>query len=128
GELSNVKTVSEIYKISYHHIVKVVHRLVQLDYVESIQGKYGGIKLKKGKHDIYVGQVIRDLEPLELLNCSESFCNITSYCRLKNHLVTAKKAFLNALDEITLADLVEDNQELIQFVNKNKVVPLQKVN
>lgn len=115
-ELTNITTVSEHYNISKNHLVKVVHKLGQLGYVETIQGKNGGIKLKLRPERINVGFVIRQLEPLELLNCSLEFCHISPACRLKSYLVDAKEAFLKELEKYTIDDLVNDNPKLINLL------------
>lgn len=116
-KVTSVRTISNFYKLSHNHLIKVAHRLVKLGYVESVQGKYGGLRLNKKPNAIYIGSVVRDLEPLQLLNCSEEFCNITSYCRLKRKLIEAKQAFLECLDEITLEDLIVGNTDLANYIN-----------
>lgn len=115
-ELTNITTVSGHYDISRNHLVKVVHKLGQLGYIETIQGKHGGIKLKRPAELINVGLVIRALEPLEILNCSISFCNISPACRLKKYLVDAKEAFLKELEKYTIYDLINDNPRLIDLL------------
>ncbi|XP_037929852.1 HTH-type transcriptional repressor NsrR-like [Teleopsis dalmanni] len=112
GTLSNITTVSQHYQISRNHLVKIVHRLGQLGYIDTVQGKNGGIRLKLLPKHINIGKVIRELEPLELLNCSPDACIISPACRLKGYLVKAKEAFLQELENYTLFDLVNDNPPL----------------
>ncbi|WP_392560273.1 nitric oxide-sensing transcriptional repressor NsrR [Orbus mooreae] len=115
-ELTNITTVSSHYNISKNHLVKVVHKLGQLGYIETIQGKNGGIKLKKNPKQINIGKIIRQLEPLELLNCGLSFCHISPACRLKKYLVDAKEAFLIELEKYTIDDLISNNPALINLL------------
>ena len=61
--LCSVREVADHYKISYNHMVKVVHRLVQLGYVESVKGRGGGIRLAKGVEKHGIGDIVRALEP-----------------------------------------------------------------
>jgi len=63
-----------------------------------------------------VGDVVRELEPLSLVNCSSEFCHITPACRLKKALSKAVQSFLMELDNYTLADLVEENQPLYKLL------------
>ncbi len=55
--------------------------------------KNGGIRLGKPAADIIVGEVVRALEPLSLVNCSAEFCHITPACRLKLVLNQAIEQF-----------------------------------
>lgn len=116
NELTNITTVSEHYQISRNHLVKVVHKLAQLHYIETIQGKKGGMRLKRPAQRIIIGQLIRELEPLALLNCDLSFCHISPACRLKHYLIDAKEAFLKELEKYTLADLIQDNPPLLNLL------------
>lgn len=115
-ELTNIMTVSQRYNISKNHLVKVVHKLGQLGYIETIQGKNGGMKLKKQAKQINIGQLISQLEPLELLNCSSDSCNISPACRLKKYLIQAKNAFIKELEQYTIEDLIFNNQKLINLL------------
>ena len=94
-------------------MVKVINRLGQLGYVHTVRGKNGGIRLMKAPQEITVGGVVRDLEPLDLVNCSVEFCHITPACRLKEKLAKAKLAFLAELDDCTIEELLSDNSELL---------------
>lgn len=115
-QLTNINKVSEIYGISKNHLVKVVHRLGQLNYIETIQGKNGGIRLKCAPAMLNIGEIIRQLEPLQLLNCHPDFCHISPVCRLKKYLMEAKLAFIKELDKHTIADLLENNSDLYSLL------------
>lgn len=119
GERSSINTVSETYNISKNHLVKVVHKLGQLGYVKTIQGKKGGILLARSPKEINIGEVIRALEPLTLLNCHTNSCHISPACRLKKYLTAAKNAFLLELEQYTIQDLIIDNHALETILVKN---------
>jgi Rrf2 family transcriptional regulator, nitric oxide-sensitive transcriptional repressor len=63
NDITTIVEIASFYKISKNHLVKVVHRLGQLGYIISIQGKGGGIKLAKKPADIKIGELIRKTEP-----------------------------------------------------------------
>lgn len=48
-----------------------------------VRGKNGGIRLGKSASAIRIGDVVRELEFLSLVNCSSEFCYIIFVCRLK---------------------------------------------
>ena len=84
--------------------------------ISAVRGKNGGIRLGKPASAIRIGDVVRELEPLSLVNCSSEFCHITPACRLKQALSKAVQSFLMELDNYTLADLVEENQPLYKLL------------
>ncbi|QUG77343.1 nitric oxide-sensing transcriptional repressor NsrR [Erwinia sp. E602] len=116
GKMTSISEVTDTYGVSRNHMVKVINQLSRNGYVAAVRGKNGGIRLGKSASDIVVGQVVRDMEPLQLVNCSEEFCHITSACRLKKALYDAVQSFLRELDNYTLADLVEDNHPLYKIL------------
>ncbi|GAM69784.1 nitrite-sensitive transcriptional repressor nsrR [Vibrio sp. JCM 19236] len=79
GELTNITQVSEVFDISRNHMVKIVNKLGQKGFIETIRGKNGGIRLKTPASKINIGSVIRELEPLQVINCSPEFCHITQH-------------------------------------------------
>ena len=119
-ELTQISEVSEIYQISRNHLVKVVYKLGQIGLIETLRGKNGGFRLNADPKDLRVGALIRELEPLEILNCSPLACNISGFCALSKYLVDAKERFLEELDQYTIADLVGQSQELPIFFQKRK--------
>lgn len=112
-ERVTITQISEYYKISNNHLVKVVYNLSKLGYIETKQGKSGGIKLKIASKDINVGKLIRQVEQMELLNCQPSACKISQFCLLKNYLLDAKEAFLEQLEQYTIDDLMV-NENLLK--------------
>ncbi len=108
--LCNISEIAEHYGISRHHLVKVVHRLGQLGYVDSVQGKGGGIRLARDPAALRLGDLVRDLEPnMRIVECFDretNTCRITGACQLKHYLFDASAAFLDSLNRHTLADTV----------------------
>ncbi|WP_437610163.1 nitric oxide-sensing transcriptional repressor NsrR [Erwinia sp. V71] len=114
--MTSITEVSETYNVSRNHMVKIINQLSRCGYVAAVRGKNGGIRLGKPAEEIVIGQVVREMEPLQLVNCSHEFCHITSACRLKQALYDAVQCFLRELDKYTLADLVEDNHPLYKLL------------
>ena len=113
-----VQKIADDYGISANHVAKVAQTLTQLGYVQSLRGRSGGLVLAVLAQDINVGQVVRAVENLKLLECfaSGSVGPIESACKLKGILQKAQQAFLATLDEYTLADLVGQPQALEQLL------------
>src|SRR5699024_910651 len=115
-ELASIKEISEVFNISSHHLGKVVHQLSKLELLESIRGRYGGIRLAKDPEEINVGKLVRILEnDFVLLECFDkgtNHCVITPACTLKHALNKALHAFFQVLDAYTVKDLIDNEQEL----------------
>lgn len=108
--LCNVKEIAEYYGISRNHLVKVIHRLSQLGYINSSKGKGGGITLAGDPNKLRLGELVQQLEPnmdlVECFNRDTNTCRITSTCQLKHFLMDANQAFLKSLNQYTLADAI----------------------
>ena len=105
-------TINEIVKwhgISKPHLVKVVHNLVKLGYLKSIQGKGGGICLNKVAQEINIGQLIRMVEAnfyiVECFDNQSNSCRIKGDCKLKAILHEALAQFFKILDKYTLGNI-----------------------
>lgn len=112
-------TMSEIaayYDISREHLRKVVHKLAQLGYLKSTRGRGGGIALGRNPAAIRIGDVVLVMEgDMSIIDCEALACVLLPGCSLKSALDRASRAFIAALNEITLADLLNDRQMRRQF-------------
>jgi Rrf2 family nitric oxide-sensitive transcriptional repressor len=115
--LVTIGEIKEIYNISEGHLMKIVNKLATLDYIETIRGKGGGMRLAAPPDRIIVGKVVRDTE--ENLNIVECFdpgnqsCPLLPSCTLQAVLIEGREGFLNVLDRYTLADLIrKENRRL----------------
>jgi len=107
--LCSVREISEYYGISRNHLVKVVHRLSQLEYIITIKGKGGGIRLAKDAGILRIGDLVQKLEPhMNMVECfskETNTCKITHSCKLKYYLFNANQSFIDTLNKHTLADV-----------------------
>lgn len=118
-ERSSVREIAEAYRISQNHLVKVVHHLAKAGFLETTRGRGGGIRLARDPEEINVGEVIRKTESFGLVEClppREGSCCIAPACELKRVLAKAKTAFLNELDQHTLASLSGPKAKLRQLL------------
>ncbi len=120
-------TIAEIaqhFKIPRNHLVKVVHRLGQLNYIESTRGRNGGIILARVADKMVIGDIVRQMETtLEIVNCElPAPCPIKPGCRLKSILNNATEAFLNVLDQYTIADLQQKSGQIQVLLNIDSIV------
>lgn len=111
--------ISTAYRISQHHLVKVVQRLVEEGLIESTRGRGGGLRLARAPGDINVANVVRATEPhLNLVECFDAqtnTCPIDRACGLKQVLLRAQGAFMDELERHTLADFAPRAPALIKL-------------
>ena len=108
-KLSTIQEISDCYGISKNHLMKVVHQLSKLDYIDTVRGKNGGIRLKLDPQAINLGILIRKTEPdLDIVECfsSGAKCKLKSCCSLSGIMSEALTAFIATLEKYTLSDLL----------------------
>src|SRR3954453_5588056 len=70
GEKVTLTELAQAYRISHHHLVKIVHYLGKLGYLYNRRGRSGGILLGRKAAEIRVGEVIRRTEShFNLVEC-----------------------------------------------------------
>lgn len=117
GEIVHISEASEAYAISRNHVMKVVHHLGRLGYLENIRGKNGGIRLAQRPEQIRLGDLVRATEDdLALVQCigkdGKAACAILGACVLPDIFEQSLQAFFEVLDRYTLADLLEPSGSL----------------
>lgn len=106
---AQVSEIAKAFRISRHHLVKVVHRLSQEGLIQSFKGRNGGIALAVDPSRVRIGELLRKFEPMDLLECfavKTNTCPIQGHCQLERTLYKARSAFLKELDQHTLADFL----------------------
>ncbi len=107
--LCTVQEVARAFNVSQAHLTKVVHRLAQRGWIETVRGKGGGMRLAHEPADIRLGAVLRDTEPdFTLVEClgNNNNCQLSGDCLLSGVLERAQAAFMAELQRHTLADIM----------------------
>lgn len=117
SERASVDEIASAFRVSQHHLVKVVHRLGRLGFIETTRGRGGGIRLARKPSAISIGDVIRhteqpDFNVVECFDMATNACPIAGACGLKPWLAAAMEAFLSTLDGVMLADVVKKSRPL----------------
>jgi Rrf2 family transcriptional regulator, nitric oxide-sensitive transcriptional repressor len=121
SRLVTIGDIARSYGISKNHLMKVVHELNLLGYLETVRGKHGGVCLRRPPETINIGALVRDTESdLALVECFEGTdgCAISPACRLHGVMADALAAFFAVLDGYTLADLLPpaDRPQLLRLL------------
>lgn len=108
--LASISEMARTFRISQNHLMKVVHDLRTAGYLDSVRGRSGGVRLARPAEDIRVGDIVRHTEGgFELVDCAS--CIIARACSLTGVLHQALAAFIEVLDNYTLADLVRERSD-----------------
>ncbi|HBD7142039.1 TPA: Rrf2 family transcriptional regulator [Legionella pneumophila] len=114
--LCTIKDITDAYSISNNHLIKIIHNLSKMGLIKTIRGKNGGILMAASPETINLGQLIMELEPnFDLVPCfnkEKANCCIAPACKLKSVLYEAQRAFLQILEQYTLADVLHNPSEL----------------
>src|SRR5262249_32422733 len=85
--LVTIEEVADRFGISKNHLMKVAYLLGQAEYLETVRGRNGGLRLRESPDQIVVGQVVRTMEPdFAVVECESptGFCRIAPGCILRS--------------------------------------------
>lgn len=112
-----VAEVAAAYQISENHLVKIIHKLGKLGFLDTKRGRSGGFRLSRDPASINLGEVVRATESLALVEClgaDGGSCPITKACVLKRVITEARDAFLETFDGYTLQDVIGPKKQLLR--------------
>ncbi|MGE0763199.1 MAG: Rrf2 family transcriptional regulator, partial [Bdellovibrionales bacterium] len=96
---------------------KVAHDLARRRYVHTFPGKFGGLELAEAACNLKLGEMIKQFEPMSLLECFDpvtNTCPLQGVCQLERALYESRQAFLEALNRYTLGDFLKPGASLAQ--------------
>lgn len=105
GRLCSIAEIARAYGISHNHLMKVVSDVAGPDYVQSLRGRGGGIRLARPASQINIGQLMRHTEgKVDLVGCGE--CIVAPACGMTCVFKEAVEDFFLVLDRYSLADVM----------------------
>ena len=109
-KLSTVDELSSILGLSTHHVKKIVYKLYTNNYILSLKGRNGGIKLGMDPKDINLGKLLEitedNLDILECFSIENNTCSLNNCCKLKPIINDALESFKLELSKYTLDDIL----------------------
>lgn len=117
GRRSTLHEIADFYPISVEHLRKVVHELSRSGYINTYQGKNGGMELAVPPGDIAIGEVIKHFEGhTSFIDCERLSCRLAQVCTLKSVLMVGQQALYDALNKYTLADLLHEKPKMVKLL------------
>lgn len=130
GGAATISELAQSYAISRNHLMKIIHRLGQLGYLETARGRGGGLRLARPPSEINIGEVVRRTEDdFALVNCFDAMaapCAIANACALRAALGEALEAFFAVLDGYTLEDLLGPKRRLARLLGLDRAAARAK--
>lgn len=117
--LTTVGEVAHDFRLSAAHLNKVAQTLAAHEYLQTVRGRAGGLRLVREPGLIRLGQVAKITEPdFQIAPCmtADGNCPIYEPCILRGALSQAAGAFLAELDKWTLADLIKRRRPLLTAI------------
>ena len=109
-KLCTVEELAKALNTSEHHMKKVIHHLGKTEYITSMKGRGGGLKLGLNPSDINLGEVLKVTEDnmniIECFNNPHSCPLLSSGCKLKHITSKALDQFIHEFSQYTLVDLL----------------------
>lgn len=109
-ELCTVEKLAKELEVSEHHLKKVIYKLAKTEYVRSMKGRTGGVKLAVPPEDINLGEVIKiSEENLTIVSCLNTDCIcgfLTKECKLKGIIRQSLDRFIEEFSRYTLKDIL----------------------
>ena len=108
--LVTAREIAEAYELSHNHISKVCQDLIRHGFLEAQRGRGGGVRLARKPEEIKLGELLYlgETNP-KVIDCETGIggvCRIAPACRLKGIFAQAQRAFLDALNSHTLAEVI----------------------
>ncbi|WP_195575375.1 RrF2 family transcriptional regulator [Paenibacillus sp. 1001270B_150601_E10] len=109
-QLSTAKNLSQELGITYQYFMKVIKRLREADFVESVQGCDGGYRMHPEAKDVTLYQIVEVMEgPIRINRCLEEDCfcslNATATCDVRKIFTSLQKELIMKLEGIRIADI-----------------------
>lgn len=107
-----VQEIAEYLDVSNNHMKKIVHRLAKGNFIHSIKGRTGGLRLAKDAKDINLGDVLVYCEDFSaIVECEKikSHCVYNNEkCLIKNIVRLSTKNFIDEFRKYNLQDILDN--------------------
>lgn len=99
---------AQAHELSASHALKIMRELRIQGWVETSPGRGSRAQLLADPQTLRLGEVVQALESFEWAECFDprrDACKLSGHCKLKAQLHVARRAFLQSLNEVCIADL-----------------------
>ncbi len=110
--------IAETSSVPPAYLEQIVGPLREAELVKSTRGAHGGYQLTRHPSELVVGEVYRALEgPVAPMSCvseaTDAICPLIDGCATRFIWLKVRDSIVDALDSMTLADLLRANGETV---------------
>ncbi|MFR5264741.1 RrF2 family transcriptional regulator [Clostridium sp.] len=111
NKLCTIDEIAKNLNISEHHLKKIINKLAKTEYIISIKGRNGGLKLGISPSLINLGSILKITEDnLNLVECfgENNNCSLCkgNICKLNPIISSSLEKFFQEFSKYTLADII----------------------
>lgn len=113
----SITTMAKESSVPYAYLEQLIVPLRRAGLVESKRGAHGGYQLSRAPELVGVGEVYRVMEgPVAPMDCvsedpADQTCPLIDGCQTRPVWIKVRDSIVDALDSMTLADLVREGQD-----------------
>jgi Rrf2 family protein len=122
-----LSALAEAQRMPATFLEQILAELRQTGFLASTRGKYGGYSLARAASEIYIGEIVRQIDgPLAPIGCASvtayerCSCPDEEHCGLRLIMMDVRNAISNVLDRYSLAQLAEVT---LQHLRRDGLLP-----
>lgn len=121
----SLKDISKREAISIHFLEQIFFTLKKAGLVRSLRGPNGGYLLNKKPSEIFIGDIISSVEPIEIVSCigknrDNKKCERKSVCLAFDMWNSISSKIVEFLNSITIEDVINEHSQKKQCGKINK--------
>jgi FeS assembly SUF system regulator len=124
GRIRAAMEIANVTGIALPTVSKILKALLNANVLVSTRGAKGGYALATTPEKITVATIISALEgPIAVTECSisQQGCEQASGCNISGHWSVINQAIYNALESVTLADMIKPRETLIPIASLHRI-------
>lgn len=125
----SISAVARESSVPYAYLEQLIVPLRRAGLVESKRGAQGGYVLSRSPEQMRIGEIYRVMEgPVAPMECvsedeSEQTCPLIDNCETRPVWLKVRDSIVDAIDSMTLADLVKTDKKPARILTEESAVP-----
>jgi len=124
----SLKDIAARESISIHYLEQIFFILKKAGIVRSLRGPNGGYLLNKKASEIFIGDIIASVEPIEIISCiskakNKKECGRKSVCLAFDMWNSISNKIIEFLNSITIEDVINEYKQKQKRQMPKKTAP-----